>query len=168
MAVVSFKKLQKIPGESDKVWSFFADPANLPLITPPYMRFEILSVQDRSPLPSDCPRPAIYPGQVIEYKLYPFPWFRVHWITEISQVCEGQYFVDEQRRGPYRLWHHQHHFRPISGGVEMTDIVHYEVGYGPIGNLANKLFVKRQLEGIFQYRRKRVEELFGVYVIPPA
>jgi len=83
------------------------------------------------------------------------------WMTEITQVQEGQFFVDEQRVGPYTLWHHQHHFKPIPGGVEMTDLIHYRVPLGWIGDFANWLFVRRQLEGIFNYRWKKLEEVFG-------
>jgi ligand-binding SRPBCC domain-containing protein len=152
MAVHSFQKIQCIPADLPQVWSFFIDAAKLPSITPPSMRFEILSPHrgDR-----------IYAGQVIEYRLRPLPWFRVYWMTEITQVQAGDYFVDEQRRGPYSLWHHQHHFRKIEGGVEMTDIVHYEVPFGFIGGWANALFVRRTLDELFRYRRQRVEEIFG-------
>jgi len=161
MAVFSFTRVQKIPGEPDKVWSFFADPAKLPLITPPYMQFRVLSAAARS---------HIYPGQLIEYKLRPLPWFQVYWMTEITHVHGGHfthdneapYFVDEQRRGPYRLWHHQHHFKSISDGVEMTDIVHYEIPFGLIGKWANTLFVGRELDGLFRYRQEQIERIFGV------
>ena len=164
MAVFSLRRTQNIPGGSDKVWSFFVDPAKLSLITPPDMRFRTVSsgVSHSSENSSQ-----IYPGQIIEYRLRPFPGFWVYWMTEITQVRQGLYFVDEQRRGPYRLWHHQHHFRPIPGGVEMTDIVHYEIPFGFIGRWANTLFVRRQLERLFQYRFEVVEKMFGVYS-PPA
>jgi ligand-binding SRPBCC domain-containing protein len=166
MAVFSLSRVQNIPGESDKVWSFFADPANLPQITPPYMRFRTLSSGD-APLsfPDDSIKnnSHIYPGQLIEYRLRPFPGYWVYWMTEITHVREGLYFVDEQRRGPYKLWHHQHHFRPVPGGVEMTDLVHYEIPFGFIGRWANALFVRKQLEEIFRYRFEVVEKMFGVY-----
>lgn len=154
MAVQIIHRVQLIPAPLDKVWSFFADPANLPQITPPDMQFVILSASrgDR-----------IYPGQLIEYKLRPLPWFHTHWLTEITQVEQGHYFVDEQRRGPYRLWHHQHHFRKIEGGVEMTDQVHYTVPFGFLGDLANAFFVRRRLEEVFLYRRGQVEKIFGMF-----
>lgn len=162
MAVFSLRRIQNIPGSPDKVWSFFVDAGNLPLITPPYMRFRILSSGDSTNNNSQ-----IYPGQLIEYKLRPLPGFWVYWMTEITHVRDGLYFVDEQRRGPYSLWHHQHHFRPIPGGVEMTDFVHYEIPFGFIGRWANALFVRRQLEEIFRYRFEVVEKTFGIYS-PPA
>jgi ligand-binding SRPBCC domain-containing protein len=116
------------------------------------MQFEVLS-------PSQGDR--IYAGQLIEYKLRPLPWFSTRWLTEITQVEEGHYFVDEQRRGPYKLWHHQHHFREIHGGVEMTDLVHYLVPFGILGDLANAFFVRHRLEEIFAFRRQVVSSTFG-------
>ena len=83
-------------------------------------------------------------------------------MTEITHVRDREFFVDEQRYGPYALWHHQHHFKEISGGVEMTDIVHYKIPFGFIGELANRLFVRKQLDDIFRYRREQIEKLFGV------
>jgi len=118
------------------------------------MRFEVLS---------EHPGDRIYPGQLIQYRLRPFPWMRTSWLTEITQVSEGRYFVDEQRRGPYSLWHHQHHFKEIAGGVEMTDWVHYSIPYGYFGRLANSLFVRRQVENIFEFRRRQVELRFGAW-----
>ena len=103
----------------------------------------------------------MYPGQLIEYKVRPLLGIPVYWMTEITQVQEPLYFIDQQRFGPYTLWHHQHHFKAIPGGVEMTDIIHYRIPFGPLGDLANWLFVRKKLEGIFQFRYKAVEELFG-------
>lgn len=154
MAVQIIHRVQLIPAPLEKVWAFFVDPANLPRITPPSMQFVVLS-------PSRGDR--IYPGELIEYKLRPLPWLRTRWLTEITQVEEGHYFVDEQRQGPYSLWHHQHHFRKIEGGVEMTDLVHYTVPFGPLGDLANAFFVRRRLEEVFVYRRQQVEAIFGPF-----
>lgn len=105
----------------------------------------------------------MYPGQLIEYTVRPLLGIPLYWMTEITHVKEGHYFIDEQRFGPYSLWHHQHHFVAIEGGVEMTDIVHYKVPLGPLGHLANGLFVRSQLKQIFDYRYKKVEELFGIW-----
>lgn len=154
MAVHSLERTQCIPADPERIWSFFSDPVNLPAITPPYMQFKILSRGGNG---------HTYAGQIIEYRLRPLPFFSTYWMTEITHVHDGRYFVDEQRRGPYSLWHHQHHFKKIEGGVEMTDIVHYALPFGFIGNLAHQLFVRRQLEGIFRFRFQRVEELFGKY-----
>jgi ligand-binding SRPBCC domain-containing protein len=102
----------------------------------------------------------MYPGQIIEYTVKPLFGIPLYWMTEITHVEEGKYFVDEQRFGPYSLWHHQHHFREVPGGVEMTDIVHYKIPLWILGDIANALFVRQQLQGIFDYRYKKVEELF--------
>ena len=156
MAVVSITRHQIVSGDPSHIWAFFANPLNLSLITPPYMRFRTLT--DLTLLPHK-----IYPGQLIEYRLRPFPllpFIPVRWVTEIMVVSEGSCFVDEQRSGPYRLWHHEHYFRPVDGGVEMTDIVNYEVPSGWIGRLANALFVRRQVEGIFDFRYQEIERLF--------
>ena len=103
----------------------------------------------------------MYPGQIIEYTVKPLLGIPLYWMTEITHVEEGKYFVDEQRFGPYSLWHHQHHFREVPGGVEMTDIVHYKIPLWILGDIANALFVRKQLQGIFDYRFKKVEELFS-------
>lgn len=102
----------------------------------------------------------MYPGQIIRYKVQGIPGVNMHWVTEITHVKEPFYFVDEQRFGPYALWHHQHHFREVKGGVEMTDEVNYALPLGPLGILAHALFVKRELNRIFDYRFKKLEELF--------
>ena len=154
MAVYSFKTVQVIPVPADQAWDFFSSPANLQTITPPYMGFRVISKHQGD---------RMYPGQVIEYKVKPLLGIPLYWMTEITHVADGKLFVDEQRKGPYRLWHHQHHFRTVANGVEMTDIVHYQLPLGWLGDLANWLFVKKQLQGIFDFRRKKVEEIFGRY-----
>jgi ligand-binding SRPBCC domain-containing protein len=103
----------------------------------------------------------MYPGQIIEYKVRPVLGIPLYWMTEITHVADQQYFVDEQRFGPYSLWHHQHHFKAVEGGVEMTDIVHYKLPLGWLGDIANNLFVKAQLKKIFAYRYQKTEALFG-------
>jgi ligand-binding SRPBCC domain-containing protein len=150
--VYSFKKVQLIPASLDRVWDFFAVSDNLRHITPGGMDFK---------LKSDYIEGKMYPGQIIEYSVKPFFGIPLYWMTEIMHVAEKKYFVDEQRFGPFGLWHHQHHFREVAGGVEMTDIVHYKIPYWFIGDIVHALFVKEKLQGIFNYRYKRVEELFG-------
>ena len=154
MGAYSLKTTQRIPVSPEKAWDFFSNPANLQRITPAHMQFNIISRYHGE---------RMYPGQIIEYKVKPLLGIPLYWMTEITHVKEGSYFIDEQRFGPYSLWHHQHHFSPIEGGVEMTDIVHYKISLGPLGQLANTLFVARQLHQIFDYRFKKVEELFGVW-----
>lgn len=152
MAVYSIKTTQFIPADAGRVWSFFSNPANLQTITPPFMGFKVISKHHGQ---------TIYAGQIIEYKVKPVLGIPLYWMTEITHVKNGEYFVDEQRFGPYSLWHHQHHFKSVAGGVEMTDIVHYKLPLGWLGDIAQELFVKKQLEGIFKYREERVRELFG-------
>ena len=102
----------------------------------------------------------MYAGQLIEYRVSPLLGIPLYWMTEITQVVEGKYFIDEQRFGPYALWHHQHHFREVAGGVEMTDIVHYKIPLGILGALADRLFVHQKLKQIFDYRFQAVSQLF--------
>lgn len=103
----------------------------------------------------------MFPGQIIQYKVSPFPGITTTWVTEITHVKEGEYFVDEQRFGPYALWHHKHFINPIDGGVEMEDIIDYKIPFGILGQLAHPLLVKKQLKGIFAYREEKLTELFG-------
>ena len=153
MAVYTLKKVQQFPISPESAWAFFSTPANLKEITPAYMGFDIHS--DPEWLEH------MYPGQVITYTVRPVLGIPLFWMTEITHVAGGQFFVDEQRVGPYALWHHQHHFKPIPGGVEMTDLVHYKLPLGWLGQLAHWLFVRRQLAGIFDFRWAVLEKRFG-------
>ncbi len=152
MAAHSIKTVQKIPVSLEKAWDFFSNPANLQAITPANMGFKVISKHHGD---------TMYAGQIIEYTVKPMLGIPLYWMTEITQVKDKEYFIDEQRFGPYSLWHHQHHFKAIEGGVEMTDIVHYKNPLGFIGRLANSIFVKNKLDTIFNYRYQKVEELFG-------
>ena len=154
MAVYSIKEVQRMPVSLDEAWSFFSHPRNLAVMTPEY-----LNLKFTNELFGD----EMYPGQVMTYKVKPVLGIPMFWMTEITHVMDRKFFVDEQRFGPYALWHHQHHFREIPGGVEMTDLVHYKVPGWIIGDLANTLFIRKKLEEIFSFRRKKVEELFGVF-----
>ena len=151
--IYSFKTVQDIPIPLDQAWEFFSNPSNLQTITPDDMNFTIISK-----FQSD----KMYAGQVIEYSVKPFPGFSMYWMTEITRVSEKNYFIDEQRSGPYSLWHHQHHFKTIEGGVEMTDIIHYKIPFWILGDFANWLFVKSKLKKIFNYRANKIQELFRV------
>ncbi|MFT3677804.1 MAG: SRPBCC family protein [Chitinophagaceae bacterium] len=157
MAVYSLKAVQQLPVSIDQAWDFFSSPANLQLITPPEMGFTVISLYHG---------PRIYPGQIIEYKLKPLLGIPVYWMTEITHVQDKAFFVDEQRFGPYSLWHHQHHFRTIDRGVEMTDIVHYKLPLAFVGRLMHWLLVRKKLERIFQYRHSKIEELLGTWKTP--
>lgn len=150
--VYSIKTVQKIPITLTEAWAFFSKPDNLEQITPADLGFNIISKHHGE---------TMYPGQVIEYKISPLLGISLYWMTEITHVADQKYFVDEQRFGPYSLWHHQHHFKTIEGGVEMTDIVHYKLPLFFIGDIAHILFVKAQLQKIFDYRFDAVEQKFG-------
>lgn len=136
----------------DEAWTFFSRAENLEKITPAYMRFDVTSPQTGKP---------VYAGQIITYIIRPVLGIPLRWMTEITHVAGGKYFVDEQREGPYRMWHHQHHFEEVPGGVKMTDIVHYSLPLGIFGRLAHALFVQQQLRDIFRYRQEAVEGFFG-------
>lgn len=144
---------QFIPRSLEEVWSFFSRPENLNAITPPDMSFEILS---------DIKELEMYQGMIIQYKISPFLGIKMDWVTEITHIVAGQYFIDEQRFGPYALWHHQHHFTVVNeGGVQMEDILHYKVPFGPIGTLTDSIFVSQKIDSIFEYRYQAIEKLFA-------
>jgi ligand-binding SRPBCC domain-containing protein len=152
MSVHSLYSVQKLALSLDEAWDFFSKPDNLQAITPSELGFQIRSRYHGKQM---------YPGQIIEYTVKPILGIPLYWMTEITHVVDKKYFVDEQRYGPYSMWHHQHHFKEIAGGVEMTDIVHYKNPFGFIGRIANGLFVQNQLRGIFSYRFEKTNELFG-------
>jgi ligand-binding SRPBCC domain-containing protein len=150
---------QFIPGDPARIWDFFATPCNLNALTPPTLRFEIVGE-----LPS-----RMYAGQIIEYRIGVLPGITTRWLTEITHLREGELFVDEQRLGPYRLWHHEHHFTPAPDrrGVQMIDRITYAVGWGPPGAALHALWIRPQLETIFDYRARKVAELFRVGGVSP-
>ena len=152
--VYQLRLVQNLPASLEKVWNFFSRPENLKTITPSYMGFNI----------KNNPGENMYAGQVIEYTVTPLLGIPMYWMTEITHVQEGKYFVDEQRFGPYSLWHHQHHFKEIPGGVEMTDLLHYKIPFWFIGDIANSILVKKKLKEIFDYRYQKAEEIFGVFL----
>jgi ligand-binding SRPBCC domain-containing protein len=145
------KSTLRLPISLDEAWEFFSSPKNLAVITP-----KELNLVPLTELPAE-----MYPGIFIQYTVRPILGIPLTWVTEITHIKEKEYFVDEQRFGPYQIWHHQHHFKAIPGGVEMNDIVDYRVPLGPLGLVANALFVGRQVRGIFEYREKRLTEMFG-------
>jgi ligand-binding SRPBCC domain-containing protein len=145
------KRTQLVKTDIETCWTFFSSPKNLKIITPDYMGFNTLT---------EVPE-KMYEGLMIEYKVTPLLNIPLSWITEIKTVKENQFFVDEQRKGPYKIWHHEHHFKEVEGGVEMTDIVSYELPLGFLGRMMHPILVKSKLEEIFAYRFKKVEELFN-------
>jgi ligand-binding SRPBCC domain-containing protein len=144
--------VQQMPCSVEEAWQFFSDPANLVKITPSAFAFRVISKHHGQ---------MMYPGQIIEYKVKPLFGIPLYWMTEITHVEEKKMFVDEQRFGPYSFWHHQHLFKAIENGVEMTDIVHYKLPFWFIGDIANALLVRKKLQHVFQYRYDKVAEIFG-------
>ncbi|MFI5160770.1 MAG: hypothetical protein ACHQHN_05805 [Sphingobacteriales bacterium] len=142
-----------IPASLDKTWDFFTSPLNLAKITPPEMNFVVTS--------DFKAHSKVYPGMIITYKVSPLLGIKLNWMTEITHVKEKEYIIDEQRFGPYALWHHQHHFKEVEGGIQMNDLVNYAIGYGFIGRIANSLIVKKKLQEVFAFREKAIGEIFG-------
>ena len=151
MKLYQLRSKQSLPISQEKAWEFLSSPGNLKTITPDHMGFNILSGDDKP----------MFPGQIIQYKVSPFPGYTTKWVTEITHVKEGEYFVDEQRFGPYALWHHKHFIKSIEDGVEMEDIIDYKIPFGIIGEWAHPILVKKQLLQIFKYREQKLTELFG-------
>lgn len=140
-----------LPLDIDKAWDFFSSPRNLAKITPEHMGFIITSKFNDEKM---------YPGMLITYKVSPLLGIQMDWCTEITHVIDKKYFVDEQRFGPYSMWHHQHHFKQVEGGIEMTDIVNYAVPMGFLGRIMNSIMISNEIEKIFSYREKKIAELF--------
>jgi ligand-binding SRPBCC domain-containing protein len=153
MKIYRLHEKQNLPINMEEAWTFLCDPKNLKTITPDYMGFEILGGEKKM----------MYPGQIIKYIVTPVLGIPTHWVTEITHVKQGEYFVDEQRFGPYDLWHHKHFIRPIKNGIEMEDIIDYKIPLGILGQMVHPIIVKPKLKEIFDYRQKKLVELFGVY-----
>ena len=153
MKIYTLHKKQNLPISLEEAWTFLSDPKNLKTITPEYMSFDILSGADRP----------MYPGQIIQYIVTPILGIKTKWVTEITHVVDKKFFVDEQRFGPYTLWHHKHFIKVIDGGVEMEDIIDYKVPLGFLGRLIHPVLVKPKLTEIFNYRTQKLIELFGEY-----
>ncbi len=151
MKIYTIKRIQFLPISISEAWAFFSTPKNLSKITPKEMGFEILYISGGEKM---------YTGQIIRYFVRVLPFIKMHWITEIKHVAEPHYFVDEQRFGPYALWHHQHSFKEIKGGIEMTDEVNYAIPFGFVGRLAGWLFVEQKVNAIFNYRFTILEAYF--------
>lgn len=145
------RREQILPISLEEAWHFFSSPFNLNKITPEDMHFKILNE-----LPDK-----VYPGLMIHYKVSPLLRIPLDWTTEITHVKELSYFVDEQRKGPYRVWHHEHHFEARDQGVLMRDILHYDVGKWIFGKIAAALFVDAKVKAIFDYREQKLRSLFN-------
>lgn len=151
MQLYQLKSKQLLPITIKEAWDFLSNPKNLALITPKHMGFHILAGADRP----------MFQGQIIQYIVKPFPLVSTKWVTEITHVREAKYFVDEQRFGPYALWHHKHFLKEVPEGVEMEDVIDYKLPFGFLGQLTHPILVKKQLHKIFEFREKKLAELFG-------
>jgi ligand-binding SRPBCC domain-containing protein len=152
MRLQTYRTSQFFNSSIETIWDFISSPQNLKDITPKHLGFNIISKQ----LPKK-----IFSGTIIQYNVKPILGISMNWVTEITHVEDGVYFVDEQRFGPYKFWHHTHILTKTDSGVLMEDIVRYIPPYGFIGTIANKLFIKKQLRAIFEYRRAKLEQIFG-------
>jgi len=155
MGFYQLHRSQKIPATIDQVWNFISAPENLKRITPPEMGFEITS---------DKTADDMYAGMIISYRVKPLLGIETLWVTEITHVRNREYFVDEQRIGPYKIWHHEHRISAIEGGVLMSDIVSYQPPFGFLGALANSLIITKKLNQIFDFRTVALEEIFGKWI----
>ena len=143
---------QTVPAPLDEVWAYFATPHNLNEMTPDDMNFEIVYGGEGK----------MFEGQIIEYRVQFMPLVKSLWLTEITHIREGRYFVDEQRIGPYRLWHHEHSFEAVEGGTQITDLVTYAMPFGFLGEIVHAVWVGGRLKNIFDFRTQKVKQLFGI------
>ena len=153
MKIYTLHTKQNLPISIETAWEFLSSPKNLKIITPDYMGFKTLSGDEKE----------MFAGQIIQYIVTPVLGIPMKWVTEITHVVYKKYFVDEQRFGPYALWHHKHFLKEIPGGVEMEDIVDYKVPMGILGQMVHPFLVKPKLKEIFDYRRAKLIELFGEF-----
>ena len=153
MKIHHFTARQVIPVTQERAWDFFSSPGNLSLITPPGLKFRITS--------TDMPE-KIYKGLQIDYRVSPLLNVPVRWLTKITEAEEPFSFVDEQLKGPYRYWKHQHFFNKVDGGIEMRDDVSYAIGFGFFGEVLNYMMIRKKIEEIFEYRRKKITEIFSI------
>ena len=151
MKVYKKETVQFVNASIEECWAFFSSPKNLQKITPGTMGFQITDFDGKN----------MYAGQIIQYKVSPLLGLKLRWTTEITNVKDNEYFIDEQRFGPYVLWHHKHFFEPSENGTKMTDLVHYALPLGFLGRIMNTLVVKNKLREIFDYREVKVNEIFN-------
>jgi ligand-binding SRPBCC domain-containing protein len=154
MAFYQFERTQKVNASKEEIWDFISSPANLKEITPAYMGFDITSKKTSEKM---------YEGMLISYQVKPLLGIKTNWVTEITHIKEGHSFIDEQRMGPYKMWHHQHFIEEIPNGVLMKDIVSYIPPLGILGAIANQLIIKNKLEQIFAFRKEALDKKYGAY-----
>jgi ligand-binding SRPBCC domain-containing protein len=144
---------QDLPCSLEQAWDFFSNPRNLARITPPEIGFEITT--------PDLPE-RIYPGMMIQYRVRPLLGIPMTWLSEITFLEHQRYFIDEQRIGPYAIWHHEHGFRAKADGtVTLEDRITYTLPFSPLGDIVHPWLVRPQLQRIFAYRKEITEQLFA-------
>ena len=153
MKIFKLKYSQKLPISLNEAWDFLSSPNTLELITPRHMDFNI----------TDWDEKKAYPGQIIQYTVKPLLGVKINWVTEITQVKDKEFFIDEQRFGPYSFWHHKHFLKEVENGILIEDVIHYKIPLGPIGVLINFLFINSKLNSIFKYRKQELIKIFGDY-----
>ena len=151
MKIFRLEKSINLPITIEECWEFFSNPNNLKVITTKYMGFDILDLENTK----------MYAGQIIKYNVSPLFGLNMKWVTEITHVKKNKFFVDEQRFGPYKFWHHKHKFEIIDGGIKAIDILDYALPLGIVGEFFHPFFIKPKLEEIFKYREKKLIEIFG-------
>lgn len=150
MKVHVLRKEQHLPISLEQAWGFFSTPKNLNEITPPDLGFRMEYSSSEK----------MIEGQIITYRIRIAPLIHVPWVTEIRSVKERESFIDVQLHGPYKLWHHLHHFTKTENGVLMVDVVHYALPFSFLGTMVHSLFVRKKLEHIFSFRRKMLSDFF--------
>ena len=149
--IYSLETKQIIDRPIEEIWSFFTNPKNLNQLTPSDMNFKILSGNSDD----------FYEGKIISYSVNPFKFYNIKWVTEITKIKKNDFFIDEQRFGPYKMWHHEHHFiKNNDNTTTIYDKVIYKLPYGIIGKLSHKLFIKKRLLEIFNFRKKTIKKLY--------
>ena len=151
MKIYRLNKSISLPITIEECWEFFSNPKNLKIITPNYMGFDIIDLEDTK----------MYAGQIIKYNVSPILGLNMKWVTEISNVEINKFFVDEQRFGPYKFWHHKHIFEVIDGGIKVIDILDYALPFGIIGKIFEPFLIRPKIEEIFSFREKKLVEIFG-------
>ena len=151
MSIHQFNKQQILPISLDTAWGFFSSPKNLVHITPPEMKFKVLTkLTDKN----------IHDGMLIEYAFKPFPGIRMKWKTRIDHVSHKFKFTDEQISGPYKMWEHTHTFTEITNGVLMIDTIYYQLPLGILGDIIHAMFIREKIKSIFCYRESTLTKLF--------
>lgn len=151
MKMYRLSNTQKLPISLEEAWEFLSNPTQLENITTDELSFQKLhDIPDK-----------MYEGMLMQLRLKPFLGIPIDWLTEITHIKEKEYFIDEQRVGPFRFWHHEHRVLPIEGGVEIQDTVHYVMPFSIFGRFVHWLFLRKQVENIFIYREETMEKVFG-------